>query len=202
MNTICHLPYSIHIHIVFTCRGLYRMYSVSYSYFEYIRIYSGVTLFEKRRLESGQDMFWVFDNGCLGIYWTFGGQLTHRKDDTNGRRVEHQITTFLMAPNGSMLRIPSWSNSSGHIRTNFKARVVGLMIRPVPIEVCERQKTTLCRIQIYLNTPRLISYYIRIISYSYPGVFIFSQRSWDCIVLVYIWIYSKYIFSYRIFGQH
>jgi hypothetical protein len=57
-------------------------------------------------------------------------------------------------------------------------------------------------IQIYLNTLNTILYYIHIISYSYSPVFIFSGRVQDCIISMHIWIYSKFIFSYHIFGQH
>jgi hypothetical protein len=83
------------------------------------------------------------------------------------------------------------SNGWKYTRTNVPGRI------KIP-----RRPNPYFTVQIYLNTVGPISYYIHVVSYSYSVVFIFSQRLWGRIIFIYIWIYSKNIFPYHIFGQH
>jgi hypothetical protein len=51
-------------------------------------------------------------------------------------------------------------------------------------------------IQIYLNTPGPVSYYIHIVLYSY------SDGRTGVVSYSYIFEYIHFFFPYRIFGQH
>jgi hypothetical protein len=65
----------------------------------------------------------------------------------------------------------------GHIRISFEVHLVGLNDPTRTNHSLWAAKTALDRIRIYLNMVGPVSYYyIHIVSYSYPVVFIFSRR--------------------------